>query len=446
MILGVWAVCEMRIHAGAAPIGGIGTDVIVGDIPDIRKWGSSGGESSFSVATTSCNIGDQPLTWIANSPLHPAISQNLYRVKDGRIEQLGQSWLKHGFFALQGSLCSTCTPNPNGSALGVGCSDPYGASLNGQQSPFGDGTGGLGPRSEVNAATGVFTWPPRRLSGAEQGLFGGRIRVANSDLEPALNSGARYFVASHYAHPEDSQAGNNSNSTSYREAFVSGTGNSVDVNVGSAQTVRMQPAINAWQAVHSDVELFAVDIPNDGRVVVGVRTTSNGKGYHTEVAIENQTSHQSVRGLEIDHCSGSTMNPGFNDVDYHAENYSGADWTPTMNGSTIEWDTETFAQNQNANAIRWGTLYSFWYDSDAQPSSLTLHFFRSGTISEHTIELDVEVVLGDLNGDGVVNLLDVDPFVNAVGNGIYSCEGDVNEDGVINLLDVEPFIAILSGG
>ena len=26
---------------------------------------------------------------------------------------------------------------------------------------------------------------------------------------------------------------------------------------------------------------------------------------------------------------------------------------------SITWNTETFAQNQNANAIRWGTMYNF---------------------------------------------------------------------------------------
>ena len=39
-----------------------------------------------------------------------------------------------------------------GSALGVGCSDPYGSGLNGSQN-------GLGPRYEVNPHTGVFPYP-----------------------------------------------------------------------------------------------------------------------------------------------------------------------------------------------------------------------------------------------------------------------------------------------
>ena len=54
-------------------------------------------------------------------------------------------------------------------------------------------------------------------------------------------------------------------------------------------------------------------------------------------------------------------------------------------------------------------------------------------------------LLGDLNLDGNVNLLDVDSFVAAVSTGVFQCEADTNEDGQINLLDVDSFIAILSG-
>ena len=54
--------------------------------------------------------------------------------------------------------------------------------------------------------------------------------------------------------------------------------------------------------------------------------------------------------------------------------------------------------------------------------------------------------LGDVNGDGVLDLLDVTPFVNAITSGTFICEADVNEDGVVDLLDVTPFVALLTGG
>ena len=57
-----------------------------------------------------------------------------------------------------------------------------------------------------------------------------------------------------------------------------------------------------------------------------------------------------------------------------------------------------------------------------------------------------DFVLGDINGDGQVNLLDVGPFVELLANGDFLPAADINQDGVINLLDVGPFIELLSGG
>ena len=52
-------------------------------------------------------------------------------------------------------------------------------------------------------------------------------------------------------------------------------------------------------------------------------------------------------------------------------------------------------------------------------------------------------VLGDVNGDGAVNLLDVDPFVDLLSTGEYLSVADINCDGSVNLLDVSGFIDLL---
>ena len=57
-----------------------------------------------------------------------------------------------------------------------------------------------------------------------------------------------------------------------------------------------------------------------------------------------------------------------------------------------------------------------------------------------------EGILGDVNQDGAVNLLDVNPFVGLLSSGGYLFEADINGDGAVNLLDVDPFVALLSGG
>ena len=55
-------------------------------------------------------------------------------------------------------------------------------------------------------------------------------------------------------------------------------------------------------------------------------------------------------------------------------------------------------------------------------------------------------VIGDVNRDGSVDLLDVAPFVELLSNNDFQPEADVNQDGVVNLLDVAPFVDLLSGG
>jgi hypothetical protein len=52
-------------------------------------------------------------------------------------------------------------------------------------------------------------------------------------------------------------------------------------------------------------------------------------------------------------------------------------------------------------------------------------------------------LLGDLNFDGEVNGLDVDPFVDVLLSGPYQTEADMNEDRVVNGLDVDSFVAAI---
>jgi hypothetical protein len=60
--------------------------------------------------------------------------------------------------------------------------------------------------------------------------------------------------------------------------------------------------------------------------------------------------------------------------------FSSTPWAWTASPSGVIWNSETFAQNQNANALRWGTLYNFRFDSDRPPitASATIGFFKTG--------------------------------------------------------------------
>ena len=47
----------------------------------------------------------------------------------------------------------------------------------------------------------------------------------------------------------------------------------------------------------------------------------------------------------------------------------------------MTWSSETLAQNLNANAIRWGTIYNFRFDSDSPPQTTNaiVGFFKNGS-------------------------------------------------------------------
>ena len=64
-----------------------------------------------------------------------------------------------------------------------------------------------------------------------------------------------------------------------------------------------------------------------------------------------------------------------------SQGYSSTPWTVTQLADSITWNTETFAKNQNANAIRFGTLYNFRFDADQppNPTNATVGYFKTGS-------------------------------------------------------------------
>ena len=178
----------------------VGPDVTASSLTDVAAYGQALGITAFAVGTIACNVGTQPVLWISNSTQHPVIAQNMYRYSNGTFQQVGMSWLKHAFVSTNSPGCGSCVQPPmGGSQLGVGCTDAYGAGLNGSQ-------GLLGPRSEVNASTGAYVVPHALPTG--NATIAGRVQVANSDLGVA---GATYFVEALYVTADDAAAGNDNN-------------------------------------------------------------------------------------------------------------------------------------------------------------------------------------------------------------------------------------------
>jgi len=346
-------------------------DIIVGSIFDKNRYGTVAGITAFSLGAESCNIGTCWANWIQSTPDHPVIAQNLFRLKDGRFMQIGQSWLKHSFQALNGGLCTPgCIPTA-GQHLGVNCSDPYHAGYNGSQH-------NLGPKFEVDATTGTHLHPF-----TDQGMTGDaiykRLQVHNVDLDPALNVGAEYFAEIQYVAADDAMAGNNSNNNSYRQVLVTETGGEFDFSL-TGSTFQQLPAIVAWA---DEPGVAVASIPTGFVGGHSVRDLGGGV-WRYDYALQNLIAHDSAQALVVPLPHGvQVTNVGFHDVDYHSgEPYDGTDWSFTIDTAsspnTITWSTQSYDDNPDANALRWGTLYNFWFDADVAPAGarLTILPFR----------------------------------------------------------------------
>ncbi len=99
----------------------------------------------------------------------------------------------------------------------------------------------------------------------------------------------------------------------------------------------------------------------------------------------------------------------------------------------------------------WEVEVGQWDDILPAITTVGVRIELVGTILENdrngldNIQLRRTLFLGDVNLDGVVNLLDVAPFVELLSSGDFQAEADINQDGVVDLLDVQPFVDLLSG-
>ena len=57
-------------------------------------------------------------------------------------------------------------------------------------------------------------------------------------------------------------------------------------------------------------------------------------------------------------------------------------------------------------------------------------------------EIDVEIA-GDINSDGILNILDIVSLVNLVLAVDYEVAGDINLDGILNILDIVSLVNLI---
>ena len=63
-----------------------------------------------------------------------------------------------------------------------------------------------------------------------------------------------------------------------------------------------------------------------------------------------------------------------------------------------------------------------------------------GAADDNDFEL---FILGDVNQDNIVDLLDIGPFVDLINDQGFQIEADIDENGIVDLSDVQPFVDIV---
>lgn len=241
-----------------------GLDVMVIKITRPSNFASVNGREALTFGADACNLGNQPVLWEAcPATTHPVFGGNLYKrsTVNGatRFEQVGQSWLKHGFGADQlHSFCADCQPFGNNTQLGLGCSDAYISTQSAQQSK-------LGSKYLVNAHTGVY--PVGACNIHPTGGNTGRLEIEIADL--AVTAGGpgasvRFFSQFHYITADDAAAHNQNNNASSRERTVSGGGTAWTFAQPAAFLTQAEtPALRLWKMIDSGVSETDVDTDVD---------------------------------------------------------------------------------------------------------------------------------------------------------------------------------------
>jgi hypothetical protein len=440
----------------------VGADIVYSNFSSISTYGPVNGKYAYAYSSDTCNIGDQNAEWnFTGTNGSPGLAMNLFRIKDGRMMQIGQSFVKHACCAAAGTGCPTTAAcnGTGGSQLGVGCRDSYGSSYNGGQS-------GLGARSKINAWTGVFQ--PRN-TGLGDAIFK-RLQVNQTDLAAASNVGAQYFAEGVYVSTRDALAGNRNNNASHKRVTVTNNGATL---TPTGSIVLFTPAIQAWRdhglgvgIPDTSVTVATADVSNEGRYWFAHKASNNNNGtWRYEYAIYNLTSDLAGGSFTIPVPNGVTVtNMGTNfPANHSGELYDNTAWSMTRNTADVAFACTTpfNATTDTGNAIRWGTMFNFWFDADIAPAAgtanATMGLYKSTTGGTLSLAVTVPGTPScdsiDTNGDAMSpDSADIDYFLEIFSGGPClpapaTCDVDFNNDGLFpDTMDINALLSVFSGG
>ena len=153
-----------------------------------------------------------------------------------------------------------------------------------------------------------------------------------------------------------------------------------------------------------------------------------------------------------DNAGGNTANLTIGNVALNGDNPQFVQTADSFDEVHSHIDFALSAEIGPETAGAYGILFRLLSDNDSiidsDPIWLVFNFGMSPVDFDNLAIpafVGSDLLLGDVNGDGAIDLLDVAPFVDLIINGGFNPLADLNGDGVVDLLDVAPFVALITG-
>ena len=100
----------------------------------------------------------------------------------------------------------------------------------------------------------------------------------------------------------------------------------------------------------------------------------------------------------------------------------------------------------HANSILWQYVNSGYMPPGTNDLTDTQVDLIAQWIDEGALPEPYEPLQGDINGDGVINILDIVQLANMILSDDYQESADLNGDGSLNILDIVQLVNIILGG
>ena len=176
-----------------------------------------------------------------------------------------------------------------------------------------------------------------------------------------------------------------------------------------------------------------------GRIENGSITFMLVQGFSASVGIDLDTNNDGM--LDFFPWSDQLDSVGWSDGGSSDHVYSAAS---LIQGGTPDAATRIVGDGQPSSITSWyngdiagtGSSVTYGNGSSNLPDDAVL---TPGAVNFGAVDEFFE--LGDVNRDGVVNFLDISPFISILSGNSYLEEADTNEDGVVDFSDISSFIS-----